>query len=242
MSNKKDDIFSTPVDVLPFNFDKNVAEVFPDMIERSVPGYSKILDNLSKFAQNFVTDNSHCYDLGCSLGAASLALNQGIDKEGVRIFGVDNSRAMIERCQQHVDAFKHNATISLIENNIQDVEITNASMAVLNFTLQFIPKSDREELLEKICKGLNKGGALILSEKIRYEDPEINQLMIELHHQFKKENGYSDLEISQKRNALENVLIPETLEVHKARLKQVGFRHVSCWFKEYNFASFLAVK
>lgn len=242
MPDKKDSIFSKPVPKLPFNFDKNVAEVFPDMIERSVPGYSRILNNISKFAQCFVTHESNCYDLGCSLGAVSLAINQGIDQNKVQIIGVDNSNAMIERCKQHVSAFKHNAPITLIEADIQDVEISNASMVVLNFTLQFIPKSDRELLLEKICQGLNPGGVLVLSEKIQYEDPEINQLMIDLHHQFKRENGYSDLEISQKRNALENVLVPETLETHKARLKQVGFKHVSCWLKEYNFASFLAVK
>ena len=242
MAKKTDDIYSKPVASSPFNFDQSVAEVFPDMIERSVPGYSRIINNISKFAAHFVTDNSHCYDLGCSLGAVSLAISQGVEASNVSIIGVDNSAAMIARCQTHINAFKHNVPIQLLEDDIRNIKIENASLAVLNFTLQFIAKSDRESLLDNVCKGLIPGGALILSEKIRFEDPELDELMIKLHHQFKRENGYSDLEISQKRNALENVLIPETLETHKARLKQVGFKHVACWLKEYNFASFIAVK
>lgn len=242
MNNKTDNIYSTPVDTSPFNFDKHVAEVFPDMIERSVPGYTKILNNISKLANKYVQKDSQCYDLGCSLGAASLAISQGVDQSGVSIIGVDNSSAMLERCKQHISAFKHKAPINLIESDIQSIEISTASLVVLNFTLQFISKPERETLLENICQGMLPGGALILSEKICFEDKELNELMIDLHHQFKKENGYSDLEISQKRNALENVLIPETLETHKARLRQVGFSRVECWLKEYNFASIIAIK
>ncbi len=242
MVSKKDKIYAEPKSPIPFNFDENVAEVFPDMIERSVPGYALIIDNIKKLAAEFVQADSNCYDLGCSLGAASLAMSQGITQPGVNIVGVDNSAAMLDKCRIHINAFKHQTPIHLVESDIQSIEITNASMAVLNFTLQFIAKEERAALLRKIADGLNPGGMLLLSEKVCFDDPAIDNLMINLHHQFKRENGYSDLEISQKRNALENVLLPETLEKHKTRLKSVGFRHVSCWLRQYNFVSIVAIK
>jgi tRNA (cmo5U34)-methyltransferase len=245
MTNKVDNIFSTPQTSSPFAFDSQVAEVFPDMIKRSVPGYSNIIDNIAKFAAHYTRHNSQCYDLGCSLGAASLAMSCGIDEakvNGVNIIAVDNSEAMLTRCAQHINAFKHSAPIQLIESDIQQITIKNASMVVLNFTLQFIVKSDRLALLESIYQGLNTGGALILSEKITFDDPDTNQLMIDLHHQFKRDNGYSDLEVSQKRNALENVLLPDSLQQHIERLKSIGFSAVNCWLQQYNFVSIIAVK
>ncbi|WP_196137968.1 carboxy-S-adenosyl-L-methionine synthase CmoA [Aliikangiella sp. G2MR2-5] len=242
MAKKEDKIYSAPVEQQPFVFDANVAEVFPDMIERSVPGYQTILDNLSKFAERFVQPGTQCYDLGCSLGAASLAISSGIKTENTRIIGVDNSNAMLVRCKQHINAFKHRVPIELVESDILSQEISKASLIVLNFTLQFISRESRHQLIENIYNGMVVGGALVLSEKICFEDQQIDELMIDLHHQFKRENGYSDLEISQKRNALENVLLPEPLNKHIERLKSVGFKHVTCWLQEYNFISLLAVK
>ncbi len=242
MNNKTDNLFAEPQKVTPFSFDKNVAEVFPDMIERSVPGYAQIIEDLKKIAAQFVQEDSHCYDLGCSLGAASLSMSAGIKVENVNIIAVDNSQAMLERCQQHINAFKHETTIKLQQGNIQDINITKASMVVLNFTLQFIAKMERASLLQKIYDGMLPGGILILSEKILFDDSRVDELLVGLHHQFKKENGYSDLEVSQKRNALENVLLPETLAQHYEKLKSTGFKHVNCWLQQYNFVSLLAIK
>jgi tRNA (cmo5U34)-methyltransferase len=245
MNKKTDTIFSTIKSTTPFTFDSSVAEVFPDMIKRSVPGYSEIIHNLTKLAARFVTANSQCYDLGCSLGAASLAMSSGIDSaeiEDVKIIGVDNSQAMLTRCQHHINAFKHITKIQLEQGNIQDIHIHNASMVVLNFTLQFIAKDERRKLLQNIYKGLNPGGILVLSEKICFESNDVDELLIELHHQFKKDNGYSDLEVSQKRNALENVLLPDTLNHHTSRLNDIGFSHVCCWLQHYNFVSIIAIK
>ncbi len=188
---------------------------------------------------------SQCYDLGCSLGAASLAMSTGIDAAqltDVNIIGIDNSHAMLERCQHHINAFKHQTKIELEKGYIQGVEIKNASMVVLNFTLQFIAKEERENLLQNIYNGLNPGGILVLSEKISFDSEIIDNLLIDLHHQFKKDNGYSDLEVSQKRNALENVLLPDTLEHHKNRLNGIGFTDVCCWLQHYNFVSLIAIK
>ncbi|NRA21922.1 MAG: carboxy-S-adenosyl-L-methionine synthase CmoA [Oceanospirillaceae bacterium] len=242
MTNKTDNLYAATIDQQSFSFDGQVAEVFPDMIQRSVPGYDQILKNTAKFAARFVTANSHCYDLGCSLGASSLAMSAGIKADQVKIIGVDNSQAMLARCQHHIEAFKHSTEIELQCGDILDFPIENASMVVLNFTLQFIDQAERAELLDKIYKGMNPGAVLLLSEKICFEDAADNALMIDLHHQFKRENGYSELEISQKRSLLENVLVPDTLEQHTARLAKVGFSRSRCWFQQYNFVSIFAIK
>lgn len=242
MPKQNDQIYATKQSSNPFRFDHKVAAVFPDMIERSVPGYKNIIDNIQQLGEKYIVANSNCYDLGCSLGAASLAMSHGNLHDGVKIIAVDNSSAMIERCKNSIDGFKHNTPIELIEADIQETEIKNASMVVLNYTLQFVYKALRQDVLQKIYSGMRDGGILLLSEKIIFSDRTINQLMIELHHQFKRDNGYSELEISQKRNALETVLVPETMSSHIQRLENVGFSHISCYQQQLNFASFLAIK
>ena len=242
MIKKIDNLYAQATDKQSFSFDGQVAQVFPDMIQRSVPGYNQILQNTAKFAEHFVTDNSNCYDLGCSVGESSLDMSSGITASNVRIIGVDNSDAMLERCHHHIDAFKHSTTIELYEGDIVDFPIENATMVVLNFTLQFIAQPQRKALLENIYKGMKPGGVLLLSEKICFDSALDNQLMIDLHHQFKRENGYSELEISQKRSMLENVLVPETLDDHLTRLKSIGFSRYQCWLQQYNFISMYAVK
>jgi len=234
-------------DISHFSFNDEVVNVFPDMIKRSVPGYSTILGMISDLASRYVQANSNCYDLGCSLGAASLAIRTGINSNGCHIIGVDNSKAMISRCESIINtSTNHNSSspipISLHCNNIEDVVIENASMVVLNFTLQFIPLEQRLALLQRIYDGLLPNGILLLSEKVVFDDKPHQQLMTELYHNFKRSNGYSDLEIAQKRTALEEVLRPETLESHKERLKTIGFNSADTWFQCMTFASLIAIK
>ena len=242
MSNSNDNIYAQPLDNTPFKFDKRVASVFPDMIQRSVPGYAEVMHNIQLLAAKFVQPNSNCYDLGCSLGAVSLAISCGNTQSNVEVIGIDNSNAMIERCQNNIDNYKHSTPINLVVGDILEHPYEQASMVVLNYTLQFISIELRAELLKSVFEGMKPGGILVISEKLRFEDPFVNQLMIDLHHQFKRENGYSDLEISQKRNALENVLVPETMQSHIDRFKSVGFEKLSCWNQQLNFASFIAFK
>lgn len=238
-----DTIYADPlVDVGRFEFDQRVVDVFPDMIKRSVPGYTTIINMIGNLAERYVQAGSRCYDLGCSLGAATLAMRHRICAADCKIIGVDNSAAMITRCEQVIAADSGEIPVDLLQASIQNVEIYNASMAVLNFTLQFIAIEDRLAILEKIFAGLNPGGVLILSEKVLFEDALHQQLMTELHHNFKRANGYSDLEIAQKRTALENYLVPETLEVHRQRLRAAGFNSVDVWFQCFNFASLIAIK
>ena len=239
----KDTLFSAPIEKLgDFTFDESVAEVFPDMIQRSVPGYSNIITAIGMLAERFVTANSHVYDLGCSRGAATLSARRHINQPNVKIIGVDNSQPMVERCRQHIAAYHSDIPVEILCDDIRHIEIKNASMVILNFTLQFLPPQDRVALLEKIHQGLNPNGVLVMSEKFRFEDEQTNNLLIDLHHQFKRANGYSELEVSQKRTALENVMRTDSIETHKARLKNVGFSHVELWFQCFKFGSMIEMK
>lgn len=243
MSDSIDRIYAQPhEEVTGFRFDERVVAVFPDMIKRSVPGYSTIIHMIGQIAERYAQTGTNLYDLGCSLGAATLSMRHRIAAADTRIVAVDNSPDMIERCRTVLAADSGEVPVQLICANLQDVVIEQASVSVLNFTLQFIPLVERDALLQHIAQGTVAGGVLILSEKIAFEDEEHQTLMTELHHNFKRANGYSDLEIAQKRTALENVLIPETLKTHQQRLLQAGFRSVDCWFQCFNFASIIAFK
>ncbi|AUX93776.1 carboxy-S-adenosyl-L-methionine synthase CmoA [Mixta gaviniae] len=242
MSNR-DTLFSAPIDKLgDWTFDERVAEVFPDMIQRSVPGYSNIISMIGMLAERFVTPDSQVYDLGCSLGAATLSVRRSVQADGCKIIAVDNSPAMVERCRRHIDAFRAKTPVEVIEADIRDIPVENASMVVLNFTLQFLAPADRLTLLQRIYQGLNPGGALVLSEKFSFEDADVGELLFNMHHDFKRANGYSELEISQKRSMLENVMLTDSVEAHKARLRQAGFEHSELWFQCFNFGSLVALK
>ncbi len=239
----RDELFAVPQPAIAgFRFDDRVAAVFPDMIRRSVPGYDTILALTGTLSARYVQPNSRCYDLGCSLGAATLAMRRHIRAPNCTIVAADNAEAMIARCRELLAQDDAPTPVELVCTDIRALTITQASMAVLNFTLQFVPIADRDRLLAGIYHGLLPGGVLVLSEKIAFVDAHLHELMIELHHAFKRANGYSDLEVSQKRAALEAVLIPETLDAHRQRLQRAGFRTIDVWFQCFNFASLLAIK
>lgn len=239
----KDHIYAEPLaHIQDFRFDDQVADVFPDMIQRSVPGYQSIIQTIGQLAERYQQANSHYYDLGCSLGAASLAMRRHITEPGCRIIAVDNSAAMVKRCQRHLNAFRSDVPVEVLEADIRELPLENAAMVVINFTLQFLAKPDRNALIQRIYKALNPGGILVLSEKIVSPHHQSNHLLIELHHDFKRANGYSELEISQKRTALENVMQPDSIAEHQGRLQQAGFSESTLWFQCFNFCSMVAFK
>jgi len=239
----KDAIYATPQEhIVDFAFDERVASVFPDMIRRSVPGYGDIIALLGLFAEQYAQQGSTLYDLGCSLGAATLSLRHRITAPGCRIVAVDNAEAMVERCREHLAADLSPTPVEVICADMREVAIENASVVVLNFTLQFLAPEERLALLQKIQQELLPGGVLVLSEKIRFAGEKSQQFEETMHLAFKRANGYSEMEISQKRQALENVLIPDTLDEHRERLTQAGFKRVEPWFQAFNFASIAAFK
>ena len=243
----EDKLFTERDGSAPFRFDASVASVFPDMLKRSIPGYSATIEAIGSLAARFVLPDSRCYDLGCSLGAASIAMRQGAGSNKAEIVAIDNSPAMIERCRDIIadEMARDTASASLIRPELADVlsaDIRNASMVVLNYTLQFLSMDERDALIRRIHSGLNANGVLVLSEKVVDENPAMEELLIDLHHEHKRRNHYSELEISRKRSALENVLIPEKVSAHRARLETAGFDDVAVWLRYFNFVSIIAIK
>jgi tRNA (cmo5U34)-methyltransferase len=247
MSKPTDQLYANPLDaIVDFSFDEQVVGVFADMINRSVPGYGTVIKSLGILAARYAQPDSVCYDLGCSLGAATLAMHQQVRQPNCRFIAVDNSPAMIQRCREHLQVAatleENEPRIELICADIRDINIRNASVVVMNFTLQFIAPEQRQALLQKIYDGLKPGGVLLLSEKIAFDDTDSQQRLTDWHHDFKRVNGYSDLEISQKRTALEQVMRPESMALHRQRLAKVGFSGVQPWFQCFNFVSMVAFK
>jgi len=242
----QDEIYKQQPGDEPFRFDDSVANVFPDMLQRSIPGYGASLEAIGSLAARYVKEGTQCFDLGCSLGAATLAMRQGIGTDGCKIVAIDNSEAMIERCRQVLmedDARSASATeVDIVHGDIMDAEISNASMVVLNYTLQFLAVDDRDTLMQEIYAGLVSGGLLILSEKVLDENEHMEALLFDLHHEHKRRNNYSSLEVSRKRAALEDVLVPETVAEHRARLQKAGFAHIAVWLRYFNFVSIIAIK
>ena len=242
----QDDIFKQQPGDEPFRFDDSVANVFPDMLQRSIPGYGASLEAIGSLAARYVKEGTQCFDLGCSLGAATLAMRQGIRTDNCKIVAIDNSEAMIERCRQVLmedDARNASATpVDIVHGDIMDAEISDASMVVLNYTLQFLAVDERDTLIQGIYAGLVAGGLLVLSEKVVDENEHMEALLFDLHHEHKRRNNYSSLEISRKRAALEDVLVPETVAEHRARLQKAGFAHIAVWLRYFNFVSIIAIK
>ncbi len=237
-----DTIFNTPRGKAPFVFDEAVANVFPDMIKRSVPGYANVIAGTGLIAADYIQNNSHVYDLGCSLGASTFAILDTVNTDEFQIIAIDNSEDMLQRLQNNIQKAKNSTKVSSICSDILDIDISNASVVVLNYTLQFIPLEQRIPLLQKIYNGMLDNGVLILSEKLAFDTPEEQQRQTALHESFKRTQGYSELEIAQKRAALENVLIPEPYSAHHQRLTDIGFRETQMWFRSINFASMMAWK
>lgn len=242
MSSKRDNIYAGVERPGGFVFDETVAEVFTDMISRSVPGYRTTLTTIANLAAQHVQPDSRVYDLGCSLGAASLAVSAALDstETACEIVAVDTSDAMLKRWRDEAD--QSPVPIRQVQEDIRTVPLSRASMVILNFTLQFVPLDEREALLRRICNGCLPGGCLVLSEKVEDPEQENNAQLIKLHHDFKRAHGYSELEISRKRAALEAVLIPETVATHQERMKRAGFARSFLWYQCFNFVSFVAFK
>jgi tRNA (cmo5U34)-methyltransferase len=236
----RDQLFNNNSDIVDFKFDKKVVSVFDDMVKRSVPGYESMIQMIGLLTRTYGQDNSNYYDLGASTGATTLAMSLNNNHSNVCFVAIDNSKQMAEQCKKNLGD-KIN-TLEVVCGDINDICIENASIVVLNLTLQFIEIDKRALLISKIYKGLKPGGALIISEKIHVNDNNEQARLTELHLDFKRANGYSELEIANKRQSLENVLLTETSADHLKRLSECGFDKSVCYFQCLNFASFLSVK
>lgn len=240
---EKDKLFAQTLPrVGDFKFDESVATVFADMIERSVPGYQTLIELTGSIAKKYAQPDTNIYDLGCALGASMNAMFTAINHQSIQYIGVDNSAAMLAKCEKILQPIIPRHQFQLIEENIEDVKIENACIVVMNFTLQFIEPAMRDQLVARIYQGLVANGVVIISEKIAFGNAQESAMQQQLHEQFKISNGYSELEISQKRIALEKVMILDERERHLHRLRQAGFKNAVQWFQSFNFAAFVGVK
>jgi len=245
MTKKRDSIYgSGKTEIGSFRFDQRVADVFDDMIARSVPGYAQILALLPTLTRAFTMPGKHYYDLGCSTGAGLIAMSRGLAGTPASLVGIDTSPPMLDEARANLARIKTSSDLSIRfqEADITQVHYQPTALCLLNFTLQFVPIEQRSALLQTLYHALEPGGALVLSEKLASSRPEVSELLTRVHHQFKADQGYSELEISQKRDAIENVLIPETLTTHLERLELAGFSTITPWIRNLQFVSILAVK
>jgi len=225
-----------------FEFDERVAEVFDDMLDRSVPFYEQVIQMTAQILGCTLQDGDTIYDLGCSTGSTLLELVRSLDPQKYSFIGVDNSSPMLDKAVRKAEKFAMQNNIQFLEVEITRIELAAAGAVILNYTLQFIDPAVRLEFLKKIHGCLRRAVVLILSEKVLFENERLNQVYLESYHQYKKERGYSELEIAKKREALENVLIPLTIQKNRDLLQEAGFRTVEIFFQWFNFVSIVAIK
>ena len=240
---EKDRVFAVKKKIVePFLFDAQVTGVFDDMLNRSVPFYRENIVRQSQLAADFYQTGSRIYDLGCSHGNLGIQILRCFKDKPFQMIGVDASTPMIDRYNQRLKNEPNASQVTLICKRMEEIDIENASVVLINLTLQFLGIERRHNLIQTIFSGMKKGGVLLLTEKTVHPEPELNRLELDYYRRFKLENGYSELEISQKRDALEKVLVPDTVETHMDRLATVGFKYRDIWLKWFNFTSMIAIK
>lgn len=237
-----DEVFKESMKASDFEFNNQVAGVFDDMVSRSVPFYQEMQRMTSELAGRYALEGTNVYDLGCSTGTTMILMDKLV-KDGVKFIGVDDSEEMILKCREKLNNFKLHRDIELLVADLSnDVPVENASVVAMVLVLQFIRPLHRLEIVRKICDGMVKNGVFILIEKILTEEKSFNRDYIDFYYDLKRRNSYSELEISQKREALENVLIPYKTSENITMLKDAGFGEVEVFFRWYNFTGIIAKK
>ncbi len=240
MEKKKDNIFKVDKIESDFQFNREVANIFDDMLNRSIPFYREVIESIGEILSKTMPEKPVIYDLGCSTGNTLIYLASVLKEKKPKLIGIDNSPDMVEKAKEKAKAY--NKEIEFIVSDIEKMSIKNADAVIMNYTLQFVRPLKRQAITEKIYKSLNRNGIFILSEKVVFEHPKLNRDFVDIYYNFKKKQGYSELEIAKKREALENVLIPFTIKENIELLKNSGFSYITTFFQWINFASFLAIK
>ncbi len=239
---RKDDIFRDREWNGGFQFNRRVAEVFDDMLKRSVPCYSQVIEMTARILENFLISGDRVYDLGSSTGTTLIELARRLEHLKLKFTGFDNSAAMVEKATLKAEIYSKKERLKFKKKDITDLDLHQGGAIILNYTMQFISPEIRKDFLTKIHGFLRPGGVLVMSEKVILTDPALNRGFVEFYHDFKRSMGYSEIEISNKREALENVLIPFTAEENLALLKTAGFTNAQPFFQWFNFVSFMGIR
>lgn len=229
-----------------FSFDESVARVFDDMISRSVPLYADVQQSLPVIAGLLDHDPIKVVDLGCSTGTSLIHLARALPDRNLELIGIDNSQAMLAKLREKLELLSRPSgedaslfeQISVYEDDIRSFEFSDASIVLMNYTLQFIAAESRPDVLNRICNSLRPDGMMLVSEKVVHQQPEMDDALVSLYFDFKRRQGYSELEISRKRDALENVLVPLTVDQNLDMFRNAGFARVEVMLKWFNFATF----
>ena len=239
---RKDDIFRDREWNGVFQFNRRVAEVFDDMLKRSVPCYSQVIEMTAWILEKFLISGDRVYDLGSSTGTTLIELARRMEHLKLKFTGFDNSAAMVEKATLKAEIYSKKERLKFKKKDITDLDLHQAGAIILNYTMQFISPEIRKDFLTKIHGFLRPGGVLVMSEKVILSDSALNSGFVEFYHDFKRSMGYSEIEISNKREALENVLIPFTAKENLALMKKAGFTNAQPFFQWFNFVSFMGIR
>ncbi len=238
----KDTLFQIDSVEEDFVFNERVVEVFDDMLDRSVPFYKEVIGSTARLLACFLHRGDAIYDLGCATGTTLLDFSRLLEDRGLKFIGVDNSTPMLDKARLKAELYSKTESLSFLEEDITKIHHPGTGAFIVNYTMQFIRPLQREDFIRQLYNNLRPGGVLLLSEKVISHDRRLNREYIDIYHRFKRKKGYSELEIAKKREALENVLIPFSIDENKTLLKSCGFQSVDTYFQWFNFASFIAVK
>jgi len=238
----KDTIFKIETVEEDFVFNERVVEVMDDMLDRSIPFYRQVIEAQAQLLGGFLERGDTVYDLGCATGTTLLEFSRLLQDKGLCFAGIDNSAPMLEKARLKAEIFSRKKSLSFFLEDITTFDHPGAGGIVVNYTMQFIRPLQREKFLQRLYRNLRPGGILLISEKVISHDRRLNREYIDIYHRFKKSRGYSELEIAKKREALENVLIPFSIDENKTMLQNCGFVSVETYFQWFNFTSLLAIK
>ncbi len=238
----KDDLYTNSDVDRDFQFDDKIADVFDDMLARSVPCYQIVIKMITSLLNRSLKPGDTVYDLGCSTGNTLVEITRSCTCSDLQFIGVDSSRAMISKALHKAEMYSLSDRLKFQEADITDLPLSECGAIIMNYTLQFVRPIQREQFVKRLFSTLKPGGMLILSEKVITHDPELNRAYIDFYLDFKRNNGYSETEIARKREALENVLVPFSIEENKDLLIKAGFQSVEAFFQWFNFSSLVAIK
>ncbi len=238
----RDTLFNIKTVEEDFTFNERVVEIFDDMLDRSIPFYRQVIDGQAQLLDDFLQAGDKVYDLGCSTGTTVLELARLLGPKKLQFVGIDNSSPMLDKARLKAELYTKQQSLSFLFEDITEFDHPDAGCIILNYTLQFIRPLQRESFLQRLFHKLKPGGIMLISEKVINHDKRLNRAFIDIYHQYKKNRGYSELEIARKREALENVLIPFSMKENKAMLQKSGFVSVETYFQWFNFASLVAIK